>query len=282
METLIAVLLATGFGFFFLRKKQTVETAALEHPALVLPPGTVASPPVAPVPALPVSPPMLALSSEYVSRAPVALPPTSAEYLGDKSRATSSCASTPTLIGDKVVFAGVGPCVDPALNPHPNPDAIAVITSSPGYKAPDPIRRKSDDTTFPLLSGVASGMDHQWCINIVDGDTAGRIAEETVGNRDRYIELLSANPDKAQIISPEMNFASLCVGERLFLPRSWNTHIDQKGMPAGKRGPYPPYDKLPPYPTSPINAASMGSIPWPSAPFVPTGWKSIESMIKGV
>lgn len=156
-----------------------------------------------------------------------------------------------------------GPCTP--RNPHPNPEVDPMLGPESGH---------------PIHEGVASSGLHQWCVDVLDKDTAGRIAEEAVGDRRRYVELLAANPDKAQILVPEANFADLCVGERLYLPRSWNPWMDQRGTPAGKRGPYPPYDKLPAYPVSPINKVNMGAVPWP--PEAPVGWMPIETILAGV
>jgi hypothetical protein len=124
--------------------------------------------------------------------------------------------------------------------------------------------------------GIASSFDYQWCHIVRDGDTAGRIAEKIVGDRNRYVELLAANPSKERIGSPEVNFKTLDAGgsgrkpEMLFLPKSWNPWIDQKGNIRGQKTPFPPYDKLV-YPAPVMTSA--GHIPWP--PSAPTGWMMI-------
>ena len=231
METLFAVLLATGVGFLLLRKKKE------EHPALALPSGHPHDGVIFGVP-------------DYVSRSSFGEP-------GD-----------PSLQGNYTLSKGAcekpaGPCAP--HNPHPNPEVDPMLGPESGH---------------PIRNGIASSGLHQWCVDVLDKDTAGRIAEEAVGDRRRYVELLSANPLKPQIMSPEPNFADLCVGERLYLPRSWNPWLDQAGKAAGKKGPYPPYDKLPMYPVSPLNAVSMGSVPWP--PDAPTGWMPIETIMKSM
>jgi hypothetical protein len=128
-------------------------------------------------------------------------------------------------------------------------------------------------------TGVASNPLHQWCYVVQPGDTAGNIALRFVGTRERFVELLVANPSKPQITDPEVNFATLCKGERLFIPKSWNLWIDEAGNRRGGPIPYPPYDALSAYPLPAKNTLSAGSVPWP--PDAPTGWQAIPFSLPG-
>lgn len=125
-------------------------------------------------------------------------------------------------------------------------------TPSIGSKTPnmygllgcDPYHTPSGKVSPVAVPGYASHADYQWCYVVRDGDSAGSITEMFWNSKDgwRYAELLAANPQKltkGTTISPdgvgeELNFASLEAGERLFLPRTWNQHIDQTGVPASK------------------------------------------------
>lgn len=144
-----------------------------------------------------------------------------------------------------------------------NPPAVAPA----GLGTGEPARAPRAD--------LASNMLHQWCWKVQDGDTAGNLAERFVGNRSRYVELISANPSKPQITDPELNFAELKVGETIFFPRSWNPWINELGGRTGSPIPYPPYDKLPAYPTLIANKLYAGMVPWP--PGSPSTWVEIPT-----
>jgi hypothetical protein len=139
-------------------------------------------------------------------------------------------------------------------------------------KCVGPANPPSNPTGEPR-DGIASNPLHQWCYKVAEGDTAGNIALRFVGNRSRYVELLSANPSKPQITSPELNFSSLCIGERLFIPKSWNPWIDEVGNKRESSIPFPPYDKLPEYPTPSKDSLNAGLVPWP--PEDPKIWAAI-------
>jgi len=148
-----------------------------------------------------------------------------------------------------------------------NPPAMAPALGAPIPGAP----------TRGPTAGIASNMLHQWCWKVQDGDTAGNLAEQFVGNRSRYVELIAANPSKPQITDPELNFAHIDIGETLFLPKSWNPWIDELGRRTGKPIPFPPYDKLPPYPVLPMGKLYAGMVPWP--PGAPSTWVEIPTGI---
>lgn len=92
--------------------------------------------------------------------------------------------------------------------------------------------------------GQGSALDYPWCHRVEKGQSAGSIALEITGDAARYPELLAANAHKPTAISSqgEVNFTSLCIGERLAIPSSWNPWLDQTGAPRGQKIPFPPYD----------------------------------------
>lgn len=130
------------------------------------------------------------------------------------------------------------------------------------------------------IEGLASNLMHQWCMVVKEGDTPGSIAEAYTGERSRYLELLSANIGKDLIAMPELNFKDIKVGEKLFVPKCWNPWIDQKGNAAGRKGVYPPYKSLPPYPKPSNNTLTAGYIPWP--PENPSTWVEIPFKSKKI
>lgn len=116
--------------------------------------------------------------------------------------------------------------------------------NSHGLVGCDPYHTPSGNTAPYAVPGFATHPDYQWCYIVRDGDSAGSITEMFFGPSEgwRYAELLAANPQKATkgtTVSPdgsdnELNFASMTVGETLYLPRTWNSHIDQTGVPRTK------------------------------------------------
>lgn len=108
----------------------------------------------------------------------------------------------------------------------------------------DPFHTPSGKHSPYAVPGFATHPDYQWCYVVQEGDSAGSITEMFFGPTDgwRYTELLAANPQKTTkgtTVSPdgsdnELNFASMAVGETLYLPRTWNSHIDQTGIPRSK------------------------------------------------
>lgn len=123
-------------------------------------------------------------------------------------------------------------------------------------------------TNEPPKAGVASALDYQWCVVVQEKDTAGMIAKRVTGDARRYLELLASNPKKPRKIDPatgEINFQEICTKptpERLVFPGSWAPWIDQLGTPRGELTPFPPYDKMPPYPVAP-NTITEGKRPTP-------------------
>lgn len=137
--------------------------------------------------------------------------------------------------GGKTKTKPIGPGGLPPVNKTPN---------AWGLVGCDPYHTPSGKTSPVAVPGYATHPDYQWCYVVRDGDSAGSITEMFWNSKDgwRYAELLAANPQKltkGTTISPdgvgeELNFASIEPGETLFLPRTWNKHIDQTGVPASK------------------------------------------------
>jgi hypothetical protein len=116
------------------------------------------------------------------------------------------------------------------------------------------------------VPGTATALGYQWCHIVRRGDSAGSIAEKIVGDRQRYLELVAANPQKgaAPVVlkdgRTEMNFRDpLCPQERLLIPKAWNPWIDQTGAPRGQKTAWPPFDILPEY--SPSGLLDIGLLP---------------------
>lgn len=79
--------------------------------------------------------------------------------------------------------------------------------------------------------GNMSPLSKQWTYIVEPGDTPGAIALKIVGDERRFIELITTNPQKKTngLMYPEISFAELVKGERLFLPKTWNKVIDEEG-----------------------------------------------------
>jgi hypothetical protein len=162
------------------------------------------------------------------------------------------------------------PAGNPPANPPPALPAATqgAYTSGPWF---DHESMLSDQLEHLDTHQTASDPIYQWVYTVIEGDTAGRIAEKHVGNRGRYVELITVNPQKKWITNPEINFAEIVVGEKLYLPKSWNPWISKDGVPF-RNGPLPPYDHMPAYPAlSP--GLSAGYAAWP--PEDPSYWKVI-------
>ncbi len=136
------------------------------------------------------------------------------------------------------------------INQLPSSCPSALRDCPPNAMSPDP-------SGGDPKSGMASALGYQWCHVVRRGDSAGLLAEKIVGDRSRYMELVTSNPQKgtAPIVLPdgrtEMNWRDkLCPQERLLLPKSWNPWIDQTGKPRGHKTPFPPFDTLPSYPVT--------------------------------
>lgn len=118
-----------------------------------------------------------------------------------------------------------------------------------GIKGCDPFHTPTGSNQAPT-PGVQSDPDYQWCFVVPDGSTPGDVAAMVLGPDQswRYVELLTANPEKAtkgSVVAPdagdeEMNFVQWKVGETVRLPRTWNPWIDQVGSPRGETAPYMP------------------------------------------
>jgi len=184
--------------------------------------------------------------------------------------------ATPPWLADMTLADRIEAADDPHAKGgfvQPKGECATQICFAPENPSPNPQGGKP-------VRGMASNPIRQWCYVVKDTDTAGRIAENHTGDRSRYVELLAANPSKKMIFSPEINFADMCVGERLYIPKSWNPWIDQEGNVAGPHGAYPPYAALPAYPPLEPNVVSAGYFPWPIEN--PTTWVPIPFKLPGV
>lgn len=118
---------------------------------------------------------------------------------------------------------------------------LPATSNAYGLVGCDPYHTPSGKTSPVAVSGYATHPDYQWCYRVKAGDTAGSITEMFWNEKDgwRYIELLTANPQKltvGSVVTPDENgdqldFASLKEGEIIYLPRTWNAYIDQTGVP---------------------------------------------------
>lgn len=244
MELLVIAIVAFGLGWWHARPKGTSTSAAAALP-VALPVHPIGEAP--PAPSGPAGP-SIASMMEFLTLTPYEAPVEGASLL---------VTERPKPLGDSRLASGdcpTGACIGSG-NPPSNPAGNTPRT------------------------GVASNPLHQWCYVVQPGDTAGNIALRFVGARERFVELLVANPSKPQITDPELNFADLCKGERLFIPKSWNAWIDEVGNRRGGLVPYSPFDSMPAYPVPAKNTLSAGSIPWP--PDAPTGWAAIPFSMPG-
>ncbi len=132
---------------------------------------------------------------------------------------------------------------------RPNCPSVAGKTPNPTGGAP--------------IAGQASAVDYPWCHRVEVGQSAGSIAAEVTGDASRYKELLAANTHKPTAITSqgEVNFTSLCVGERLSIPSSWNPWIDQTGASRGNKTPFPPFDAMGNYPPLAGDKGSLAVAP---------------------
>lgn len=151
----------------------------------------------------------------------------------------------------KHFYAPAGPALPPA--------ACATLTTCPvNIGSPSP-------TNSAPVAGRASALNYRWCVEVKDGDTAGKIAKAVTGDARRYLELLAANPDIKRVtdsVTGEINFSwpKDCTGLRLTFPLSWTPWMDQTGKPRGNVVPFPPFDIMPPYEPIP-NAIVEGRMP---------------------
>lgn len=138
----------------------------------------------------------------------------------------------------------------------PTPIAAATAANKWSIVGCDPFHTPSGSNA-PAMPGLQSHADYQWCYVVRDGDTPGDVAALILGPEQgwRYVELLTANPEKAirgSVIAPdagdkELNFQDWAVGEVVRLPRTWNPWIDQVGSPRGEAAPYMPPGYAPGY-----------------------------------
>lgn len=153
----------------------------------------------------------------------------------------AAASSSPAKAKTKAIGPGpIGMPTPPNLNPGAN---------KWGIKGCDPFHTPTGSNQAPT-PGVQSDVDYQWCYVVRDGDTPGDVAAMVLGPEQawRYVELLTANPEKAtkgSVVAPdagddEMNFVQWNVGETVRLPRTWNAWIDQVGSPRGESAPYMP------------------------------------------
>lgn len=152
---------------------------------------------------------------------------------------------------------------DPARCPSARNECPPVSGKSPNPDGGTPI------------PGRASSLDYPWCHKVTRGQSAGSIALEVTGDASRYRELLGANTHKPTATSStgEVNFTSLCVGERLSFPASWNPWIDQTGAPRRQKTAFPPYDVIGSYPVvTGTGSTSRGFLPTRGVFGLRKGW----------
>lgn len=146
-----------------------------------------------------------------------------------------------------ILFIGLALFGAAAVGSSPRKNAVSVPSGGKvsvnkwGLVGCDPFHTPSGSNA-PSKQGIATHPDYQWCYVVQAGDSAGSITDMFFGPEEgwRYVELLAANPHKltkGTTVSPdaeptsELNFADMVVGERLYLPRTWNAQIDQIGTP---------------------------------------------------
>ena len=149
----------------------------------------------------------------------------------------------------------------------PNPPPLSATCPTGQDQCPPSDTGAAPPGITPTV-GIASSPGYHWCHVVREGDNAGNIAKRVVGDSDRYLELLSANPKKpVEIVTDpktgarELNFkiGALCVGERLNLPASWNPWMDQLGNARGMLAPFPPFNTMPEYPKLDPSGAGVGT-----------------------
>lgn len=88
-------------------------------------------------------------------------------------------------------------------------------------------------------TGAPSPTDIQWWTGpfMPQRDSLFALAQTLTGNGARYVEIIEANPEKPTIGNPEdpirsgFSFLHLSEGERVRIPKSWNTLLSDAGTP---------------------------------------------------
>lgn len=154
----------------------------------------------------------------------------SAPYVHPRTRAFRDALDTPTVIPSTIRTARALAALPPA-----RPAALPLII--PLNLPPRPTTQGIEMRSYyynPMRE--AQGIDpSNRAVYIVEaGDGPIRIAQKVVGDGRRWRELVAANPSKPTKKSgPDAgNFVSLRVGERLNLPKSWESTVE-KGVTGG-------------------------------------------------
>lgn len=115
------------------------------------------------------------------------------------------------------------------------------------------------DVAAPLY---ASDPDYQWFHSVTTGQGPRRIAYIYTGDEERFLELMDANPTKATVGvrgNLSYNWASLKVGEKVKIPKSWNKYVAQDGTLGSPPGTaWPPGPAPAPAPSSSSSSSSGG------------------------
>jgi hypothetical protein len=142
---------------------------------------------------------------------------------------------------------GLPPTTDPSIVTFPIP---GVAGTSP---EPKTAGMPADTDSFEKLSaepatsvespvaGCQSLPSTQWWTGPYSkmGISLRYLAESITGNAARYVEFMIANPEKATVGDPKdaldsgYGFVSLAEGERIRVPMTWNSMLDQTGDSSG-------------------------------------------------
>jgi len=153
-----------------------------------------------------------------------------APYVHPQARAFRDALNTPTVIPSTITTARA----IAALPPRPLVPLSIVPLRLPQRQTTQGIEMRSYSYN-PMRE--SQGIDpSNRAVYIVDpGDGPIKIAQKVVGDGRRWRELVAANPTKAtKKTGPDAgNFVSLRVGERLNLPKAWETAVEKGVTPGG-------------------------------------------------
>jgi hypothetical protein len=123
--------------------------------------------------------------------------------------------------------------------PEPPPNVV-VPPVVPGIDLPTPEIPQDKSAPPPDVpkADCRSNPDTQWwTLPVKAGESPWSITQAWIGDGKRYPELIAANPEKATVGTKgnaDYTFASLKVGERLRVPKTWNVYVDKTGRTDGK------------------------------------------------
>lgn len=115
---------------------------------------------------------------------------------------------------------------------------------SPNYKPPG----------TPGLYRMDPDINCRWTVEAGDNLSTFAYWITGQGTPARVGEIIAANPTKKTVGtpgSPSHNFASLVVGEKIYVPRAWNQFISENGGWGSKGVPFPVRPAAEPIPSSP-------------------------------